>query len=40
MEHSGKNNVHIELYENGTPVDPMEKLDMAELSANIIPARY
>lgn len=40
MEHSGKNNVHIELYENGTPIDPLESLDMAELPANIIPARY
>ena len=40
MEHSGKNNVHIELYENGTLSDPLEKIDLSSLSADIIPARY
>ena len=40
MEHSGKNNVHIELYENGALTDPLEKIDMSELGAEIIPARY
>ncbi len=40
MEHSGKNNVHIELYENGTLTDPLEKIDLSSLSAEIIPARY
>lgn len=40
MEHTGKNNVHIELYENGVQIDPMEKIDTAELPAKIIPARY
>ncbi len=40
MEHSGKNNVHIELYENGTLSDPLEKIDISSLSADIVPARY
>lgn len=40
MEHSGKNNVHIELYENGTLSDPLEKIDLSSLSADIVPARY
>ena len=40
MEHTGKNNVHIELYENGVQIDPMEKIDTAKLPAKIIPARY
>lgn len=40
MEHSGKNNVHIELYENGSQIDPLEKLDLSSLSSDIIPARY
>lgn len=39
-QHSGKNNVHIELYENGIQTDPLDKLDMASLSTSIIPARY
>lgn len=39
-EHSGKNNVHIELYENGFQIDPLDKMDMSGLHANIIPARY
>lgn len=38
--HSQGNNVHIELYENGKPVDALEKLDMSGLIAGIIPARY
>lgn len=40
MEHSGKNNVHIELYENGVLTDPLEKIDISSLSAELIPARY
>lgn len=40
MEHSGKNNFHLELYENGILVDPLEKLDLGELSTTIVPARY
>jgi murein DD-endopeptidase MepM/ murein hydrolase activator NlpD len=40
MEHSGKNNVHIELYENGTLTDPLEKIDISQLSAELVPARY
>ncbi|MCB9807589.1 hypothetical protein H6768_07060 [Candidatus Peribacteria bacterium] len=40
MEHSGKNNIHIELYENGEQTDPIEKLDLSDLSSSIIPARY
>lgn len=39
-EHSGKNNVHIELYENGSQVDLLDKMDTSGLSANTIPARY
>lgn len=40
MEHSGKNNVHIELYENGKVTDPLEKIDISDLSAEIVPDRY
>jgi murein DD-endopeptidase MepM/ murein hydrolase activator NlpD len=40
MEHSGKNNVHIELYENGTLTDPLEKLDLSNVQTHTIPARY
>ncbi len=40
MEYSGKNNVHIELYENGVLSDPLEKIDMSELGAELVPARY
>lgn len=40
MEHSGKNNIHIELYENGIQIDPLEKIETSDLSTNIIPARY
>lgn len=39
-EHSGKNNVHIELYENGAQIDPLEKIDMSTLAASAVPARY
>lgn len=38
--HSGKNNVHIELYENGSQIDPLDKMDMSGLSVSTIPARY
>lgn len=40
LEHSWKNNVHIELYENGTQIDPLEKIDISTLSASLVPARY
>jgi hypothetical protein len=40
MEHSGRNNVHIELYENGTLIDPLEKLDLSNVQTHTIPARY
>ncbi len=40
LEHSGKNNVHIELYQNGVQIDPLEKIDIATIPANIVPARY
>jgi murein DD-endopeptidase MepM/ murein hydrolase activator NlpD len=40
MEHSGKNNIHLELYENGVPVDPLEKIDISDLSAETVPDRY
>jgi murein DD-endopeptidase MepM/ murein hydrolase activator NlpD len=40
FEHSWKNNVHIELYENGTQIDPLEKIDISTLSASLVPARY
>ena len=39
-EHSGKNNVHIELYENGTQIDPLEKIDISNLASSLVPARY
>lgn len=39
-EHSGKNNVHIELYKNGKAVDILEKIDLSSLSADKIPPRY
>jgi hypothetical protein len=39
-EHSGKNNVHIELYENGSQIDLLDKMDTSGLTANTIPARY
>lgn len=40
LEHSWKNNVHIELYENGTQIDPLEKIDMSTISTSLVPARY
>lgn len=40
LDHSGKNNVHVELYQYSLATDPMEILDTSGLSANVIPARY
>ena len=40
MEHSGKNNFHLELYENGALIDPLEKIDLSELPPSLVPARY
>ena len=40
FEHSGKNNLHLEMYENGVLIDPLEKFDFNNLPASIIPARY
>jgi murein DD-endopeptidase MepM/ murein hydrolase activator NlpD len=39
-EHSGKNNVHIELYERGKAIDPLDKLDISSVKIEHIPARY
>lgn len=39
-DHSGKNNVHIELYENGVQIDPLEKMDLSSVSPSMVPARY
>lgn len=39
-DHSGKNNVHIELYERGKAIDVLEKLDLSIMNASQIPARY
>jgi murein DD-endopeptidase MepM/ murein hydrolase activator NlpD len=39
-EHSEKNNVHIELYENGMQIDPLEKMNISNLSIDLVPARY
>lgn len=40
MDHSGKNNVHLVMYENGKTTDPLEKLNLSSLDAGIIPSRY
>ena len=39
-DHSGQNNVHIELYQQWKAVDPLEKLDLSVLKPENIPARY
>jgi hypothetical protein len=40
MEHSGKNNIHIEVYENGSQTDPLEKINIQNLTPENVPARY
>jgi len=40
FEHSGKNNLHLEIYENGVLIDPLEKFDFSNLPASLVPARY
>lgn len=40
MEHSEKNNLHIEMYLRGVLIDPMEKISLAEADAKNIPGRY
>lgn len=39
-EHSGQNNLHIELYERGKVIDPLEKLDLTTVKIDHIPSRY
>jgi hypothetical protein len=39
-EHSGQNNIHIELYDHGKAIDPLEKLDFSILRTENIPVRY
>lgn len=38
--HSGQNNVHIELYERGKLIDPIDKLSLSSIKIEHIPARY
>lgn len=35
-----ENNVHIELYDHGKAIDPLEKLDLSIVQTENIPARY
>lgn len=40
QQHTTQNNIHIELYEKEKAVDPLEYLNLSNISANLIPARY
>lgn len=40
QQHSPQNNIHIELYGKEKAVDPLEYLNLSNISANLIPARY
>lgn len=40
MEHSWKNNLHLELYHYWKPVDIIEYIDLSEVSESFIPNRY
>lgn len=40
QQHSTQNNIHIELYEKEKTIDPLEYLNLSNITANLIPARY
>jgi len=40
VEHSEKNNLHIEMYSRGALIDPMEKMSLDNIDINNIPGRY
>ena len=40
VEHSEKNNLHIEMYLRGVLVDPMEQMSLEKADINTVPGRY
>ncbi len=40
MEHSDKNNLHIEMYLRGILVDPLEQMGLETADPKVIPGRY